>query len=75
MTKDDVIEMARKAGMIKIDQDGLIEHFERFASLVAAKEREECAQLCDWLYWDCNIEGAVSYSRHIRDRQYSDKYY
>jgi len=75
MTKEDVIEIARKAGMIKIDQDGLIEHFQKFAALVAAKEREECAQLCDWLYMDCGVKNANICCNRIRDRQYSDKYY
>jgi len=57
MNRDDVIRMAREAGM---EQDGdnffspsheeidvHITDLERFAALVAAAEREECAQVCD----------------------------
>jgi hypothetical protein len=54
MTQDEIIEMARFAG-IRIDsfgfQGGFIEEFEAFAKLVAAKatavEREACAKLID----------------------------
>ena len=50
MTQDGVIEMARFAG-ITIDsfgfQGGYIEEFVAFANLVAAKEREACARVCD----------------------------
>ena len=53
MTQDEIIEMARFAG-IRIDsfgfQGGFIEEFETFAKLVAAKEREACAKLCDDLH-------------------------
>ena len=56
MTRDDVIRMARESGMLipsfRIG-GGLalgtctVPDFERFAALVAATEREECAALCD----------------------------
>ena len=54
MTQDEIIEMARFAG-IRIDsfgfQGGFIEEFETFAKLIAAKatavEREACAKVCD----------------------------
>ena len=54
MTQDEIIEMAREAG-IRIDsfgfQGGFIEEFEAFAHLVAAKatavEREACAKLAE----------------------------
>ena len=50
MTQDEIIEMARFAG-IRIDsfgfQGGFIEEFEAFAKLVAAKEREACAKVCE----------------------------
>lgn len=58
MTRDDIIRMAREAGM---EQDGdnffsplheeidvHISDLERFAALVAAAEREACAGLCQW---------------------------
>jgi hypothetical protein len=67
MTKDDIIRMAREAGLttgvhISGATSGVtlvgapsgvkiahitIDDFERFASLVAAAEREECAKVCE----------------------------
>ena len=57
MTREDIIQMAREAGM---EQDGdnffspsheeidvHITDLERFAALVAAAEREACAKVCD----------------------------
>jgi adenylyl- and sulfurtransferase ThiI len=55
MTKDDIIRMAREAGLSKIiynEQNGCAtlqtmfhpENIEHFAALVAAAEREECAK-------------------------------
>lgn len=51
MTKDDIIRMAREAGamfdhMTWVERD-LAPVFERFAALVAATEREACAQTCE----------------------------
>ena len=53
MTKDEIIEMAKKAGMVKITKPTGIEiddwwgvelsDIEQFAALVAEKEREACA--------------------------------
>ena len=50
MDRDDIIKMAREAGFA----DGVaeimgLEGFARFAALVAAHEREACAQVCDVL--------------------------
>ena len=64
MSHDEIIRMAREAGLeqtVSIAPDGLskivacppLEPLERFAALVAAAEREACAQL---------IEGTPSYS-------------
>ncbi len=57
MTRDDVIRMAREAGLhrqqhnlmsnpiqYRYSYDGYEENLERFASLVAAAEREACAK-------------------------------
>ncbi len=50
MTRDDIIRMAREAGLIK---DWMVLRNEdsnalaRFAALVAAAEREACAKVCD----------------------------
>jgi hypothetical protein len=58
MTQNEIIEMAKQAGMeqdgdmwfsnlYKTDMDVHISHLETFAKLVAAKEREACAKVCD----------------------------
>ena len=46
MTHDEIIEMARQAGF-KMENSAAIQAAEIFANLVAAKEREACAQYCD----------------------------
>ena len=48
MNKEDIIRMAREAGIVvsSPDKDGV--YFERFATLVAAAERKACEQAC----WD-----------------------
>ena len=45
MTKDDIIRMAREAGLFTHKE--VQPELERFANLVAAAEREECAKLCE----------------------------
>ena len=55
MTQDEVIEMAREAGGSDVGGPGWTtwvgtqstEFLERFANLVAAKEREACAKVCE----------------------------
>jgi len=49
MTKDEIIEMACQAfgGVIKKEER---DNFIAFAKLVAEKEREECAEICDGFY-------------------------
>jgi uncharacterized protein (DUF2126 family) len=61
MTRDDIIRLAREAGFVRVvatHADGSltttvapIEELERFAALVAAAEREACAQVCDRITW------------------------
>lgn len=47
MTQEDIIRMARKIwgerAVLPFNE------LERFAALVAANEREECARVCEWL--------------------------
>lgn len=65
MTRDDIIELALKAGFslresfvrteLRYEKDGYaaqfcIDQLERFAALVAAAEREACARICDEEY-------------------------
>ena len=47
MDRDTVIALAREAGLIATRRYGPIDEYERFAALVAALEREECAKACD----------------------------
>ena len=59
MTKDEIIEMACQAfgGLIKKEER---DNFITFANLVAAKEREACAKLCEnmTLEWEDQPEFA-----------------
>jgi homoserine acetyltransferase len=43
MTNEDIIRMAREAGLVMYDYSD--PSLERFANLVAAEEREACAQI------------------------------
>jgi len=50
MTKEEIIDMAQRCGLFGIRPypDGTyFEALEGFAKLVAKKEREECAKVCD----------------------------
>ena len=50
MTRDDIIRMAREAGLPYMYQTGEVANLglvERFAALVAAAEREACAKVCE----------------------------
>ena len=49
MTTDEIIAMARGVGIwcTLTDVACAIDALERFAALVAAKEREACAQVCE----------------------------
>ena len=48
MTRDDIIRMAREAGVYTAHTElTLMAGLERFAALVAAAEREACAKVCE----------------------------
>jgi hypothetical protein len=72
MTQDEIIELTKQAGGFSPTPEFL----EAFAKLVAAKEREACAILCDDLYhfWtstskdDLNPPNALDCKRAIRAR-------
>ena len=57
MTRDDIIRMAREAGLALASfcrWSAYSDDLERFAALVAAAEREACADICERrksLYW------------------------
>lgn len=64
MNRDDIIRMAREAGLHKddgvwysrsdVDADVTTDDLERFATLVAAAEREACARVCETRYMGDN---------------------
>ena len=49
MTRDDIMRMARETDCLDDQHYGSVwaDKLERFAKLVAAAEREECAKVCD----------------------------
>ncbi len=49
MSRDEIIAMAREAGFVLADNasDEAFNRFRAFAALVAAKEREACAQVAE----------------------------
>jgi hypothetical protein len=51
MTNEDIVRMAREAGIGLVEGASLVafhmSDLERFAALVAAAEREECAKVCE----------------------------
>jgi hypothetical protein len=69
MTRDEIIKMATQAGWqmpIEWDStDGFLCRLERFATLVAAAEREACAKVCEDMKEDC---GKHAYAFAIRAR-------
>jgi hypothetical protein len=64
MTQDEIIDMARQAGL---DPDlwNYTDAFETFAKLVAEKEREACATMSDWIL----KEGGGTWGDAIRKRK------
>jgi hypothetical protein len=49
MTRDEIMRMARETDCLDDQHYGSVwaDKLERFANLVAAAEREECAKVCD----------------------------
>jgi hypothetical protein len=77
MTKDEIIEMARQVKMPYFFTDGTIVNIvklEAFAKLVAEREREECAKLCDEMsITECNMSktwrnACLDMANEIRER-------
>jgi hypothetical protein len=69
VTQDEIIEMARDSGMelygLGKNRARFVYHLEAFAKLVAAKEREACAKVCESIYTngdgaECWLENAAS---------------
>jgi hypothetical protein len=72
MTKNEIIEMARRAGVR--DDDNIFEfskykYLEAFARLVAEREREACATICEQLplpEWPNNIRQPLAQAIRAR---------
>jgi hypothetical protein len=47
MNREDIIRMAREAGLAYGSDEKPLNSVTRFAALVAAHEREACAKVCD----------------------------
>jgi hypothetical protein len=61
MNTEDIISMAREAGLWPSVTDTFPEEVQRFATLVAAAEREECAEACESDDW--NVAAAMVRAR------------
>ena len=73
MTRDDIIRMAQECQLIGMRPhlDGIYEEaLQRFAALVAAAEREACANLAEWQerYLPKPGKGVIKVSAAIRAR-------
>ena len=63
MTKEDIIRMAREAGLFTHKE--VQPELERFANLVAAAEREACAKVCEERGM---VKGGEVFASRIRSR-------
>ena len=73
MTRDEIMEMAQECKLIGMRPhlDGIYsEALEAFANLVAAKEREACAKVCEEHPDGMNMLGGayIACAKAIRDR-------
>lgn len=74
LSQDDIIRMAREVADIQTDSRGREEFIfdsygiEAFANLVAAAEREACAEVCELMY-DYGWLDAKRCAREIRARR------
>ncbi len=71
MNREEIIKMAREAGLFVETSDGwdvwMPDNLEDFANLVAAAEREACAEVCELMY-DYGWLDAKRCAREIRAR-------
>ena len=65
MIRDDIIRMAREAGVLSGYESEL---FQRFAALVAAAEREACAKVCYEMFHRTGLWAALQLSDAIKAR-------
>jgi len=67
MTRTEIIELAKQADIqdawFRTPHPGVVAQLERFAQLVAASERESCAQVCEiWADDHCKATSECDYS-------------
>jgi hypothetical protein len=68
-----LIEMAKEAGFTEGELAWHDHILERFAALVAEKEREECAKVCDEIHAEYEAKDSFpSYAEAIRARAEND---
>jgi hypothetical protein len=69
MTRDDIMRMARETDCLDDQHYGSVwaDKLERFANLIAASEREECAKLCEMVE-DDDLYFGSQYAFAIRER-------
>jgi hypothetical protein len=73
MNRDDIIAMAREAGLLAEDEAWVSPHqeaIERFAALVAAAEREACAKACEQRAKDYGYETDFYAAEHVSEARY-----
>jgi hypothetical protein len=71
MKQDEIIEMARQAGIVFDDK--AYPFYERFAKLVAAKEREACANLCIDEVWASTVQGTAVEAFNYASRECANR--
>jgi hypothetical protein len=79
MTQDEIIEMARQAGFVEYELDdgttnAFDKRYEAFAKLVATKEREACANICETLElpeWPDKVRQPLAQAIRARGEQQS----
>jgi hypothetical protein len=74
MTQDEIIEMARQAGLGFLDEPNWMfqDKLEAFAKLVAEREREACAKICDEFFKgnkNTNYSDTIAICIRARDYQ------
>jgi hypothetical protein len=69
MTRDDIMRMARETDCLDDQHYGSVwaDKLERFANLISASEREECAKLCEMVE-DDDLYFGSQYAFAIRER-------
>ena len=70
MSRENIIKLAKEAGLVSWEATAYANELSHFASLVAQQEREKCAKLCDDLdqkLWEDMGEPMSGYGEAIRE--------